>query len=584
MNKRKIFILITYILFFQLFYGCFGENSGRAGRPLISLPGTVITVDYCTGNSTDAEDCVENYCTGNEDQDTEDCVENYCTGDEDQDNASCIENYCIGDSNIDNASCVLKIEKRPDRAVFVNKNFCSCLEGNADSLNNCESFCSDKSHTEVPTLYASVTLGPEIELNEKLETLYNWCFTEINDNNNAPSCILRLYDGINTIDLTPKISTSSNSFTAELIAVDQNRTYIVKLIEITSGAESTPFQIHRIDLDENNDYQGSLKIIPISQYTCITWATVTGHSVFYDNTIPYDYKDAASRTLYYYFPNNIDSSSLTLSPAQIVNDRIFCHDINIQPYDSPLLDRLEEVPHAFTLWDSSDLRFFDINPTDSVLDINGIIQQELLDIYNIQQDIKIFAELDYYSRPPVMAESQDDNVNTIMRLGFYMQPWVSHKTGLGFCPTEVEYNGTDPIFRILKDIIGVPTEAIYLAKKEPESLTDENGNIITTGDSGDSIPLPTVYIIIRESLLKKIWFYYNDGRHYTPNDETAGQQSVMFYWPPDVNNPYIQKSEQKIFTIVDPTNLSSTEDLGLRTSVSPPDKRIGCVPNMGGTF
>ena len=56
---------------------------------------------------------------------------------------------------------------RPDGQVFVQSDYCVCLNGEANSLGNCAAICQ-RNNTTVPTLFANVTLGPDIELNPEL--------------------------------------------------------------------------------------------------------------------------------------------------------------------------------------------------------------------------------------------------------------------------------------------------------------------------------------------------------------------------------------------------------------------------------
>ncbi|MFN8371175.1 MAG: hypothetical protein U0T83_11205 [Bacteriovoracaceae bacterium] len=86
------------------------------------------------------------------------------------------------------------IPSRPTDAIFVNRDFCSCLDGKPDIINNCAAFCVGKGIGSA-TLYASVYVGPEVENNNKLKNLSGWCTKDIGDGNTNPGCELQITDG-----------------------------------------------------------------------------------------------------------------------------------------------------------------------------------------------------------------------------------------------------------------------------------------------------------------------------------------------------------------------------------------------------
>jgi hypothetical protein len=162
-------------------------------------------------------------------------------------------------------------------------------------------------------------------------------------------------------------------------------------------------------------------------------------------------------------------------------------------------------------------------------------------------------------------------------MGFFMQPWVNSQTGTGFCPGQIHYNGSDPVFRVMKEHIGVDTEGIFLAEREALVIANPDGTKATA---------PPDVMIIRENLLKKIWFYFENGRHFVPDDFSAANKTIMYYWPPDIQNPYTRKSTQYIYTVRSPENIGQAANTGgsgsgPSQSVKPPDKRFGCVPSLG---
>ncbi|ATH07786.1 hypothetical protein BIY24_07440 [Halobacteriovorax marinus] len=441
---------------------------------------------------------------------------------------------------------------RPTDEVFITKDFCACKSGVPDIINNCESFCSSQS-VETPTLFVNTTLGPNIELNEELGTLDRWCNAEISDGLTGPACFLEVYDGNGTTDLSVEIASGANSFKVNISSLALNKTYVATLKEKGSGSEakSKSFQIRRIEYGTGDDNdEAPLKIMPISQYTCLTRA---GTQVDAGNL----YENAAR--LHYYFASNNNPPSLP--PG---DPFLFCHDVNRYGNDdSPLYDRLELIPQHMALWDLSDVRFADQN-SDSRSDINETIQKRLLDDYGINKTINIFGLLTWPNMPNIEGNTPN--------LGYYMVPWIDPVSGRAFCPNQTNYNSDDKLFNILKEVIGVSTEGMYMAVKEAELLSNADN---------EPVLAPTDIMIIRENLLKKIWFYYENNQHYVPDEITATQKTIHFYWPADVNNPYIRKSTQKIYTIRRPTELNvGSDQTGIPTTVSPPDKRFGCMPAL----
>lgn len=457
------------------------------------------------------------------------------------------------------ADCPLPNTVRPTKVIYVNRDFCSCLEGKLDLLNNCSSFCAGRPVTNVATLYGSVTIGPEVELHPLLGNLYNWCNVTLNEKEVAPSCSLMLYNGSGyEAPLSVELTQNSNSFTVNLTSVSKNTTYVAHIVENSSGAVTTSFQIRRVDPpDDESGTNGVLKMMPVSQYTCLRRNGNTTSSGNYFNH--------AIRN-HYFFPYNQNPPSLPPNSTYVV-----CHDKNMQEDDSPLLPRLELIPQVFSVWDQADARFYDVSPQNSKLDINDLIEAKLLE-KGIKQEINFFGELTWPNWPYTDANAP--------RLGYYLQPWLNNETNRGFCPTQSDYNGNNPIFNILKELVGVETEAIFLALREAEVLRDKDGNPEIDPTSGEVTKAPDDILIIRESLLRQIWFYFENGTHYRPDDITANNRTIMFYWPPDPINPYIRKSTQKIYTVTAPENISQSAQYGIRTTLRPPDKRFGCVPKL----
>ncbi len=453
--------------------------------------------------------------------------------------------------------CIEEV-KRPDKAVFIKSDYCACQDSTPLILNNCLGYCSGKNTAAQKLLFVNVTLDPAIELNAELGTLKNWCTKEIADGLARPACRLELRDssGLLYVDIKPETIGAKN-VTIDLKTVPQNITYVARLVETTSGAASNEFQIRVFNYQPDPaPPTGPLKVMAVSQYSCITRA---GQST------PDGFDFTQALRLHYYFAAN----KLPPSLPPLNSGQIFCHDINTYGLnDSPLFPRLELVPEQFAVWDDSDPRFVDTDGNGKE-DVNDDIQKRLLDEYSVSRNVKIFMNLPW----PNVAGS---GTGVTPKLGYVMQPWTNSLTGRAFCPTQEQYNGTDPLFRVMKEIIGVDTEGLFISEREP---------LVVVGNGGALQQAPGDYILIRETLLRSIWFYYENGKHYIPNDVTAAQKTIMFYWPPDIVNPYIRKSTQYIYTVKAPGDIGSSAGAaagsGLPTGIKPPDKRFGCIPSIG---
>lgn len=452
--------------------------------------------------------------------------------------------------------------KRPTNAISI-VTFCACKENQPDINNNCSADCANRSDKDA-TVFGTVLPGPEVALNSKLGNLGNWCQAEIGDGQTQPSCTLELQNGSSVQSLKIETTKGSNNFSAVIKDVPLNVTYVATIVESTSQARTKSFNLRRFTPRAETTLNQPLKLMPISVYTCITR---TG-SVDASGT-PY-YNNAAR--IHFYFPQ--DNRPVALRPGQ---NFLICHDSVLKgDDDNPLHPRMEESPNHFALWDQSDSRFFDADASGK-LDINELLSKRLLEEYNMVREINIFGEFRWPTAPsnPTSSDGQSAGGSTSSGsvaplLGFYMQPWINSSSGRGYCPGLTEYNGNDSLFKILKEVIGVPTEGLFIGVKEEEILSTTTGAVV---------PAPPDIMFIRESLLRKIWFYYENNKHYTPNDTTMNQKTIMFYWPADTVNPYVKKSTQKIYTIRSSNDLTGAQNSGgIRTSVRPADKRFGCIP------
>ena len=339
-----------------------------------------------------------------------------------------------------------------------------------------------------------------------------------------------------------------------------------------STAYSDSFQIYRIRPKEDYN-QGPLKVMPISQYNCMQRP---------GGTDPLGRWNAVDILRdYFYFPAN-DAPD----PRAVGVSEYPCHDIqSLGRLDLPSHPRLNLIPHHFTLWDRNDSRFY-YRPdgTGNPLRVNNCTQQKDI-VINLQLQERLLSEYDQqrtvnlfrpsFCLPTGPSPTVDDVTyappNKIgLPWGFTMSVFAD-QDGLSFCPTREHYNNHhNPLIRLLKEYISVDTEGLYLAWRASKSLrilNEDNQPDIQHIDSCLGTPL-----LLRESLLKKIWFYYKDGRHYKPNRISAAQETMLFYWPADIVHPYIKKSDQEIFIVKQSCQQNSN---------SATDGKLACIPASG---
>jgi hypothetical protein len=455
-------------------------------------------------------------------------------------------------------------ETRPTNQIFIKRDFCVCLKAKPDALGNCNSFCATKSADKTDAiLYGSVTLSADLNLNEKFNNLDKWCKATVNNVEGA--CRLQLTNESGSSFLNFTTTPGSNSFSAILTgAVDYNKTYAVKILEQNSVAVSDNIQVRRKKYTDTVSASGSLKIVPTSMYSCISRSACVGPTQG-DISCPAlgttnDFAFLNAARSHFFFASNSKPPAVPASETAF-----FCHDIILNGIiDSSLFDRLELIPTHFLVWDQSDIRFYDQDSTNK-LDVNEIIEKRLLEEYSVSKTINLFAELKW-------PNSLSAGANNTPRMGYFMQPWIDQQSGLGFCPTEQHYLSNDGLFRILGEVVGTKTEGIYLAERDPE---------VIVGADGKAVTVPTDIMIVREGLLKRIWFYRESNQFFEPTEQTATQKTIQFFWPADTVNPFVKKSTQRLYTIKRPEDIGAgSTSTAIPTSVRPPDKRFGCVPAL----
>lgn len=453
---------------------------------------------------------------------------------------------------------VVKIS-RPTNQIDIKSDFCSCIDGKSDIISDCAATCSTKPSTTVPMLYLNTTVGPEIALNTKLGNLENWCKVQLEDDTAAPACFLSAYDGSTTlkIPIGPQ-DIINNSLSVDIKALALDRTYIVKILEANTGtnAQSKEFQLRRKTQPPDDQGQiGALKVTPINQYTCMTY----GGKI--ENTTGQIIRDSYARVFYYFAANETPPP---IPPAGGTNQsQVVCHDEQLHPgNDNAEYPRLEMIPQALAMWDKSDPRF--INSDGTTISINKIIKSRLLIEHGIvATTIDLFKLINYPNRPTTATTSP----GTGIPLGYMMVPFVD-KSGKAFCPTQTDYNGTDPLFNLLKEYMG-DTEGLFLAEKEAETIQDGTA-------------YKTVYgtMFITETILKTYGFYIENGLKIKANQSSMNTKTIYYYWPIDktVGADPLTQGNRKLFTVRLPSMLNGNVPTGQSTTSNSSDKRIGCIP------
>lgn len=453
---------------------------------------------------------------------------------------------------------------RPSNAIKIQSGFCACQNAKAITLGNCSAFCSGKPSAD-PILYFNVLPTEAITERDDIQTFHNWCTKEIVDSVTGesiatnPNCVIEAKDSDNNSGSVniQSMNPGSNAVEVNIAQLDDDKTYRIRILETGSGAYSSTVQLRKFSTPVTDPVGGPLRTVPIQQYTCMNITIAEdGANLFYED---------ASRIHFYFNDENRPE------PLSSVFANIHCHDIynyGTTPINNPLL---EETPGAYTLWDIWDPRFWDTDG-DGEAQINQLLQQSVQDQgFNMAEPPKLFHKFKWYNGPDVSSATSGGSSGgtsadpVLAELGYYMTPWIDQTTFKAFCPKQSHYYSSNQLFIAMRDLVGVDTEGLYIAKQEGSSD----------------------FLLIRETVLKSAWFYLENGQHIEPNNDTVTGKQIQFYWPADPISPFIKKSHQSVYTVkkasdVGSDNVSQDQQSGTgSTSNYPPhDKRIGCVPAL----
>ena len=457
-------------------------------------------------------------------------------------------NICVAD---------VKIETRPTNAIDIKSDFCSCINGKSDLINDCEAFCASKAASDQPVLYVNTIIGTDIALNTKLGNLYNWCSVQLANDDTTPQCVVNASDGTNSVNLAANITPGSNSFNVNILSLAKDRTWILKLVESKSGsnAQSKEFQIRRKTQPSSDTVVlGALKVTPVSQYTCMTY----GGKV---DSVGKIIRTTFARIFYYFAAN--ETPPPIPSAGGTNQSLVVCHDEQLHPgNDSAEYDRMELIPNALAMWDKADTRFVAKVENAGKLTINKILEDRLFSEYNITGSaISLFTLISYPNRPTSASTS-----TATVPLGYMMLPFTNTDTGKTYCPTSTEFNGNQPLLNLLGEYMD-DTEGLFLGEKEAETILD-------------GTTYKTLYgtMFVRESILKSYGFYIENGLKIKADAASMNTKTIYYYWPVSTTADPLTQGNRKLFTVRTPDTLSGNVPTGQSTTERTTDKRIGCVP------
>jgi hypothetical protein len=485
--------------------------------------------------------------------------------------------------------CVKDPIVRPSGAVLFKEDFCGCNNGKAITYGNCSTFCAERGTSGVDTFFANFNVTADIALSG-LGSVDGWCNKLLNAGTDAadsvnPKCQLeaKTEDGsVIMVDVTTP--SNSNSITANIGDLAKDKTYVLTLVETVSRARSNSIQIIKFSTDVAIPVVGPLKQAPISQYSCVV-------REFENNDAGDTYYLSMSRMHFYFLPR----IPPTPIPAGVTN--LICHDIFNPLYglvDDELFPRLELIPGAFNLWDNTDPRFYD-NNGNTIMDVNDVIIQKTKNFGgSLPSGVNFFAPFSWPGSPQVNATA--GNQNSTQPIGYFMAPWIDQTTFKSYCLTSTHYNSSNALFKAMRDVIEVDTEGLYVGEKQPETTTTTS----TPGSTTSAVVGAKDYVLLRESDLKQVWFYLNNGVPTAPTEDNVANVAVYFYYPLNRTSPYIKSSTQRIFRIRGAAELnagnsssssssgssngstssSSTNSSGAVTSYPPHDRKIGCIPKF----
>lgn len=381
--------------------------------------------------------------------------------------------------------------------VLVKHDYCICHHGQSIGLGNCSLFCN-KNMTSEPILFAEFELSQNDQQRNGLSDLRSWCLFEIIASpHTSPQCHINVEDQNGNVGQLHISSITNNQIQVNLSPLIPNMTYRLNL-QSTTNAKSNLFQIRLIESPSPNPV-GPLWLDHLNSYQCR----------FRDQ-----HRDIFTSFKTYFYPNSMRPTAIDNNPD------IYCHDKSIYgENDNETYPRLALNQEELSVWSKWDPHFFDID-LNNKLDVHDEIEQLLQSRYGINSNVDIFRRLN---------ANIGYNEGQLF-VGYYMD-MILDKYNFDYkCPTQADYYGNDPLFRVLRDIMAVDTEKVYTARST------------TFNDDEDEL-------ILSESKLEKVWFIIKGNKIVKPNKKEINTETVYFYWPMDLKSPYRKKPEQKTFKL-----------------------------------
>lgn len=459
---------------------------------------------------------------------------------------------------------------RPTGVTLDNVTYCICQNNETAMISGCESFCSDKDDAS-PTLYLNTSLSADISLNtETFGSLFKWCTAETETEIN-PSCVLTYYSSAGPGDapIEVNLSETSNSLTADLVDLDRETIYVMKLEIPQYGYESeNSINIRLKSLNSTPIFNGVLQTQLLTSYSCIQRS---GFSVSQGNTSTNTFTQIAATT-YYFIPSELPDP-VAGGPFDPI-----CHDFVNYLSDGPNVPRYREQA-AFSLFNKNEVLFYDNEEANGDFTATGNGVLDIEDRIALEYGSAV-SGLFYELRWPTGPTANSSTTTTNPLLGFILTPFIDNtNNGLAFCPDHSDYQNTsDPLSGILGNYIGVETEPLYLAEKVRDVMQeyDQNGLPLPTTTLG-----PADYILVTESDINGIRYFNNNGVPTIPSNSDLINQTIQFHWPANYSSPFVRNSGQSVYHIRHPSELGTDEAPGVPRNNRPPGNRIiGCVPKL----
>lgn len=408
-----------------------------------------------------------------------------------------------------------------DNLVYMRQDFCTCKDGKSVSYGNCASFCSGKNTNGAELLFANFS----IVQNKKYKDVYEWCSKASVWDFRNPKCEMSFKDEegkVTNVDVVVK----GNSVIADVTGIHYDKTFVFHLTETVSKAKSNFSQM--IKFDPITYYPLPLQAGSITKYSCLS--------------------RTENKKFHFYFHPQVSPT------AQNPGSAFFCHDwLRYGETDNETYPRFEEVQNAIAMWPQHNPLFYD-NDGNGYLDVNDAIRQhtkkfggtipagsQFFQYFTLPGDVELYAQ-------------SGTNKNSY---SYVMPAWIDQTTFYSYCPSEAHYNSSNPLWKALGEVVGVPTEGLYAG------VESEDGRDV---------------ILLRETDIKSVWFFLKNNQVKVPNDETVSRVTVYFYYPLDKMDPYTRKPHQKVYRV------KSAQELGVEipapTTYPTHDRKLACIPKI----